>query len=329
MLNDAVNNMHQTRSHAYEDVKSIGQSSFAQAVGSDVRCQYQCRHTETDGSIWKSQVGANKSHVSVSSNASCLSHKSQFATERSSNKNTLSDRETIENQENSASHQHSKTVNHNGTNRPILSDMTNRNRQRIGGDVLNSASGWNKGKENHFNQIHNENRSPMTAIRESKSRCSLEDIMEPLSVRRLRPIRQTTRNVVLSILDDETVCLEFIKPKGKEMYVTEVLRISSDGNKITSYNTNGREGLPLQDTPIPIPGTAVSYAFSGLPQKLWKKYQYADKFIRLVRMKSPKVSYVSFQFHLSSLRSFCWSLQPLDSDAKQTPFFKALKDTLK
>ena len=118
---------------------------------------------------------------------------------------------------------------------------------------------------------------------------TLETVMEPLNVRRLRPIRQKTRNVVLSILEDETVCLEFIKSKGKDFYVTEVFRVSSDGNKVTTYQANGRDGVPLLDRPGEVPKSAVSYAFSGLPQKLWKKYQYADKFVRLVRMKSPKV----------------------------------------
>lgn len=168
--------------------------------------------------------------------------------------------------------------------------MTNKGGQRIGGDSLNRASEWKMGKENRPNEQKSKRPSSRMLLHEKQDPCRLEDIMEPLSVRRLRPIRQKTRNVVLSILEDETVALEFIKSNGNDAYVTEVLRISSDGNKITSYNTNGREGVLLQENPLPIPASAVSYAFSGLPKKLWKKYQYADKFIRLVRMKSPKVS---------------------------------------
>jgi len=50
----------------------------------------------------------------------------------------------------------------------------------------------------------------------------------------------------------------------------------------------------LSDAPPPIDSSsAVSYAFSALPTKLWKKYQYAEKFVRLVKMKTPKVTYYS------------------------------------
>ena len=158
------------------------------------------------------------------------------------------------------------------------------------GEIPTCASDWCKDKENQPDRQRCDQPSSRVTVGEKNGQCRLENIMGPLNVRRLRPIRQKTRNVVLSILEDETVCLEFIKSKGSDIYVTEVLRISSDGNKITSYTTNGREGVVLQEKPPPIPRTAVSYAFSGLPRKLWKKYQYADKFIRLVRMKSPKVS---------------------------------------
>ena len=132
----------------------------------------------------------------------------------------------------------------------------------------------------------------------TKQSRSLEDIMEPLNVRRLRPIRQKTRNVVLSILEDESVCLEFIKSKGNAVYVMEVFRITCDGIKVTSYCPNGKIGVPLTQAPPETLNSAVSYAFSGLPQRLWKKYQYADKFVRLVRMKSPKVSCIALSLNL-------------------------------
>ncbi len=142
------------------------------------------------------------------------------------------------------------------------------------------------GKENYFRETQN---SSVTNLQHSKKSQSLEDIMKPLNVERLRPIRQKTRNVVVSILEDETVCLEFIKSKANCEFVMEVFKVSSDGIKITTYQPNGKIGIPLQASPSVTPSSAVSYAFSGLPQRLWKKYQYADKFVRLVRMKTPKV----------------------------------------
>eukprot|EP00794_Sanderia_malayensis_P006890 gene6890-7668_t len=132
----------------------------------------------------------------------------------------------------------------------------------------------------------------LTSRKPQKS--SLEDVMKPLNVQRLRPIRQKTRNVVVSILEDETVCLEFIKARGSDdVRVMEVFKVTSDGIKITTYQPNGKQGTPLAPTAGVTPSSAVSYAFSGLPQRLWKKYQYADRFVRLVRMKTPKITLYS------------------------------------
>ena len=51
---------------------------------------------------------------------------------------------------------------------------------------------------------------------ESKGKC-LGDVTEPLNAQRLRPIRQKTRNAVVSILDDCEVCLEFISQVNNQM----------------------------------------------------------------------------------------------------------------
>ncbi|XP_002165681.3 serine/threonine-protein kinase PLK4 isoform X1 [Hydra vulgaris] len=132
-----------------------------------------------------------------------------------------------------------------------------------------------------------------TKTDENKLSQSLDKIMEPLSTARLRPIRQKTRNAVVSILEDETVCLEFLQNRGGVDYVIEVFRISSDGIKVTVFNPNGANGVPLEDTPVSVPPSAVCHAFAGLPKKLWLKYKYADKFVRLVKMKTPKITFYS------------------------------------
>lgn len=49
---------------------------------------------------------------------------------------------------------------------------------------------------------------------------------------RLRPIRQKTRNAVVNIMDDGTVCLEFFKKRDSEEKVLEVFWISSDGLQV-------------------------------------------------------------------------------------------------
>lgn len=170
----------------------------------------------------------------------------------------------------------------------VLSDITNfSNRANKSVGVYN-ATPVNKrrtdnqslaSKENYFND---ENAQYL-------AKQSLEKIMDPLSSVRLRPIRQKTRNAVVSILEDSSICLEFIQNRGGIEYVVEVLRISEDGIKVTIFSPNGKIGVPLCETPHSVPPTAISYAFSVLPQKYWKKYQYADKFVRLVKMKTPKV----------------------------------------
>ena len=273
------------------NVRTTGEPSCVQYVSEELRRQYQCRNANSSrNDTWKCH---NSKDTSIMSNGtSCMSHHSLLRAETSSKGSVLANWGSDENQQNTGVHQ--RTVNDSGTTNRVLADMTNKDRQRIGDGSINLASERSKGKENQL--IESKREHSRIPLHERKDSCRLGDIMEPLSVRRLRPIRQKTRNVVLSILDDETVSLEFIKPKGNDMYVTEVLRISSDGNKITSYCTNGQEGVLLKDIPPPIPGTAVSYAFSALPKRLWKKYQYADKFVRLVRMKSPKVSHLYFAF---------------------------------
>lgn len=122
---------------------------------------------------------------------------------------------------------------------------------------------------------------------------SISDIIEPLNAQRLKPIRQKTRNAVVSITENNEVCLEFLQQKGDEDYVLEVVRISCNGMKITTYVPNGRRGILLSHNlpPLPSDTRAVSnYLYCSLPFKYWKKYQYATRFVDLVRKKTPKIT---------------------------------------
>lgn len=115
--------------------------------------------------------------------------------------------------------------------------------------------------------------------------------LKPLNATRLRPIRQKTRTVVITILDDENICLEFLTNHDARDYVIEVMRITSDGMKVTIYSPNGKMGVPLGDRPPDVSPSAVSYNVSVLPQKYWRKYQYAEDFVSKVKMRTPKVSH--------------------------------------
>lgn len=125
---------------------------------------------------------------------------------------------------------------------------------------------------------------------------SLGDIVEPLNSLRLRPMRQKTRNAVVSITDDGEVCLEFFHHENGQDRVFEVVRISQNGMKISVYQPNGESGIPLSlQPPLPPAGgeSTSTYLFSNLPSKYWKKYQYATQFVHLVRKKTPKVTMYS------------------------------------
>ncbi|XP_070360831.1 serine/threonine-protein kinase PLK4 isoform X3 [Equus asinus] len=120
---------------------------------------------------------------------------------------------------------------------------------------------------------------------------TLRSITSPLTAYRLKPIRQKTKKAVVSILDSEEVCVELLKEFTSQEYVKEVLQISSDGNMITIYYPNDGRGFPLAERP-PSPTDNISrYSFDTLPEKYWRKYQYASRFVQLVRSKSPKITY--------------------------------------
>ncbi|KAL8207026.1 UNVERIFIED_CONTAM: hypothetical protein K2H54_040198 [Gekko kuhli] len=97
--------------------------------------------------------------------------------------------------------------------------------------------------------------------------------------------------ILVSILDTEEVYMEFLKEYGSQEFVKEVMRISCDGSGVTVYHPNEGKGFPLKDRPPPPPEVLNIYSFDNLPEKYWKKYQYAAKFVQLVRSKTPKVTF--------------------------------------
>ncbi|KAL2099347.1 hypothetical protein ACEWY4_005827 [Coilia grayii] len=119
--------------------------------------------------------------------------------------------------------------------------------------------------------------------------------LPPLCTARLKPIRQKTKNAVVSILESGEVCMELLKGVGPQERVKEVLRISSDGAMVTIYQPNDGRGFPVLDTPPSPPEDILICSLQDLPEKYWKKYLYATKFVQLVKSKSPKVTlYTSF-----------------------------------
>ncbi|XP_032403798.1 serine/threonine-protein kinase PLK4 [Xiphophorus hellerii] len=125
--------------------------------------------------------------------------------------------------------------------------------------------------------------------REQK-RKTLRDVVSPLCAHRLKPIRQKTKNAVVSILETGEVCMELLKSQNGQERVKEVLQISCDGSMVTIYQPNGGKGLPVLDRPPAPPEDILICSYDDLPEKYWKKYQYASKFVQLVKSKTPKVT---------------------------------------
>ncbi|XP_033498464.1 serine/threonine-protein kinase PLK4 [Epinephelus lanceolatus] len=123
-----------------------------------------------------------------------------------------------------------------------------------------------------------------------KEKKTLRDIVPPLCASRLKPIRQKTKNAVVSVLDTGEVCMELLKCQNGQERVKEVLRISCDGLMVTIYQPNGGKGFPVLDCPPAPPEDILICSYEDLPEKYWKKYQYASKFVQLVKSKTPKVT---------------------------------------
>jgi polo-like kinase 4 len=47
---------------------------------------------------------------------------------------------------------------------------------------------------------------------------------------------------------------------------------------VSIYQPNNGKGVPAEDQPIALPKVPLkSFAFNELPEKYWKKYQYASR----------------------------------------------------
>lgn len=115
----------------------------------------------------------------------------------------------------------------------------------------------------------------------------------PLCADRLPDITHRTRNAILKI-EADSVIVEFIKKKGKEREerVAEVCKVSKDGMKIIVYSIDGNKGkntLPHNSHEYN-PSPDEIYTYHNLPQKHWKKYLYASRFVDLVKAKTTKVT---------------------------------------
>ncbi|KAB5562338.1 hypothetical protein PHYPO_G00016700 [Pangasianodon hypophthalmus] len=132
--------------------------------------------------------------------------------------------------------------------------------------------------------------APLSRSKANEGKEKKSPLFPPLCAARLKPIRQKTKNAVVSILDTGEVCMELLKGQGAQERVKEVLRISSDGSMVTVYQPNEGKGFPVLDHPPSPPEDIFICSYEDLPEKYWKKYQYATKFVQLVKSKTPKIT---------------------------------------
>ncbi|XP_054156143.1 serine/threonine-protein kinase PLK4-like [Oppia nitens] len=107
-------------------------------------------------------------------------------------------------------------------------------------------------------------------------------IVGPLQTQRLHPISKITDSLELNINGDGSVFIRFKKK-------CQTIQVSPDGLNVVIASTGGSSG-----------GGGCSggqqqikqkvYNYYSLPQNEWKKYNYAQKFVQLVRAKTPKVT---------------------------------------
>ncbi|XP_064608890.1 serine/threonine-protein kinase PLK4-like [Liolophura sinensis] len=130
-------------------------------------------------------------------------------------------------------------------------------------------------------------------VRQAQAACvssGIRKVVSPVESVRLRPIRQRTRNAIVNIMENGEICLEFLRVKDKEERVIEVFHISSDGLQVAVFQPGSSRGVVVGDKPIPVSPNCKRFTFDNLPQKYWKKYQYAARFVSLVKSKTPKVT---------------------------------------
>lgn len=105
-------------------------------------------------------------------------------------------------------------------------------------------------------------------------------------------------NLQVNIMENGEVCLEFVKQKQKVEKVMEVFVISPDGMGIKIYQPNHGKGEPIQDHPLPLPESpSKQFSFDELPEKYWKKYQYAARLVMFNHFDSMVFSFLWNIFH--------------------------------
>jgi len=101
----------------------------------------------------------------------------------------------------------------------------------------------------------------------------------PLSTRRLRPLRQQTKHGVFQLLDSGYIWVDFMPDPSLTL-------IAPDGLQVRCYAKDRvSPGEAVRGTVAPL----ETHAFPNLPPAKRKIYEYARRFVALMRSKTPRV----------------------------------------
>lgn len=114
-----------------------------------------------------------------------------------------------------------------------------------------------------------------------------------LNAERLLPTRYETKKAILSIDGRGRVLVELLRSKAPAKPAqrpADICRISRDGMRIEIVQA---DALQRSGDIEPDHSAVELYAYPLMPVKHWKKYTYAERFVQLVRAKTPKITYYS------------------------------------
>ncbi|KAH9513968.1 hypothetical protein Btru_031863 [Bulinus truncatus] len=112
-----------------------------------------------------------------------------------------------------------------------------------------------------------------------------------INTARLKPIRQRVNRIIMTILDSGHVSLEILghlnnQPDGPEI-AKELFHVSPDGKHVEVYQSlegvAAIDGNPVSSQPEKV------FKYPDMPEKQWKMYQHAFKFVDVIKSKTAKV----------------------------------------
>ncbi|XP_064636787.1 serine/threonine-protein kinase PLK4-like isoform X2 [Lineus longissimus] len=192
-----------------------------------------------------------------------------------------------------SSHDSNTNTNSSRLSRSDSDNLLSRNlsRERLQSDK--SIGNVSTASSHHSRHEHSINKSSLSmnkSVHSSQEKIveskKLIDVVPKLSSARLRPVNQKTRIALVYILEDGEVCLEFLDTKSSQEKIKEIVRITPDGDKISIFQPKTKSKKASKDQA----NSTLEFTYDTLPEKYWKKYQYAHRFVNLVRSSTPKVT---------------------------------------